>query len=197
MKYYKRHWQETTGDALTGSWGFSWFYFETDDQSWVTRQLQLFENGQVLKYDTEYVEDKLGGLSEAPLDDSFAPYEITREEFERAWSSSDYKQFPEIVITENVLWGQPRLEGRRLAVGDIVSQVDINSTIYEALQDYEITLQQARQALYYCRTLQCIKDKPIKFCHNCTLRVQQEGEADGEEQDNWKRADRLFKEYFS
>lgn len=197
MKYYKRHWQETTGDALTDSWGFSWFYFETDDQSWVTRQLQLFENGQVLKYDTEYVEDKLGGLSKAPLDDSFAPYEITREEFEQVWSSSDYKHFPEIVITENCLWGQPRLEGRRLAVGDIVSQVDINSTIYEALQDYEITLQQARQALHYCRTLQCIKDKPIKFCHNCTLRVQQEGEADGEEQDNWKRADKLFKEYFS
>ncbi|WP_073288442.1 DUF433 domain-containing protein [Hymenobacter psychrotolerans] len=109
----------------------------------------------------------------------------------------DYKQFPEIVITENILWGQPRLEGRRLAVGDIVSQVDINSTIYEALQDYEITLQQARQALHYCRTLQCVRDKPIKFCHNCTLRVQQEGEVDGEEQDNWKRADRLFKEYFS
>lgn len=197
MKYYKRQWQETTGDELTDVWGFSCFYFENDDQSRVTRQLQVFENDQILKYDTEYVEDKSGGLAEAPLDEDFAPYEITKEEFEQAWNSSDYKQFPEIVITENCLWGQPRLEGRRLAVGDIVSQIDVSSTMYEALQDYEITLQQARQALHYCRTLQCLKDKPLKFCHNCTLRVRQEGETDGEEQDNWERAERLFREYFA
>lgn len=197
MRYYKRHWEETTGDTLTDSWGTSCFYFETDEQLRVQRQLQVFENGQVLKYDTDYVEDKLGGLFEAPLDEDFTPYEIAKEEFEPQWKSSNYKQFPEIVITENCLWGQPRLENRRLAVGDIVSHIDINSTIYEALQDYEITLQQARQALHYCRTLQCVKDKPIKFCHNCTLRVQQDGEADGEEHDNRKRADRLFREYFS
>ena len=197
LRYYKRQWEETTGDSLTDSWGTSYFYLETDDLGYIQRQLQVFKNGQVLKYDTTYLEDKFGGLSEAALGEDFEPYQITKDEFEQRWTSSQYKQFPEIVISENCLWGQPRLENRRLAVGDIVSQIAINSTIYEALQDYEITLQQARQALHYCRTLQCVKDKPIKFCHNCTLRVQQEGEADGEEQDNWKRADRLFREYFA
>ncbi|MDF2189351.1 DUF433 domain-containing protein [Paraflavitalea sp. CAU 1676] len=181
---------------MTDSWGTSYYYFETDDQLNVLRQLQVFENGQVLKYDTEYLEDKLGGLSEVPLDGEFDSFHIQKVEFEQIWASSEYKQFPEIIITEDCLWGQPRLEGRRLAVGDIVSYVDVNNSALVAAQDYEISLQQTRQALLYCKTLQCVKDNPIKFCHNCTLRVKQDGDADGEEQDNWKRADRLFRHYF-
>lgn len=196
LKYFKRYWDETTGNDLTNSWGTSYYYFETDDQLNVLRQLEVFENGQILKYDTEYLEDKLGGLSEVPLDEEFEAFQIDKTEFEQIWLSSTYRQFPEIVITEDTLWGQPRLEGRRLAVGDIVSQVDVNSSAFEAAKDYDISLQQTRQALHYCRTLQCVKDNPIKFCHNCTLRAQQDGEAGGEEQENWKRADRLFKQYF-
>jgi len=175
LKYFKRYWEETTGDGLTDSWGTSYYYFETDDQLNVLRQLQVSENGQILKYDTEYLEDKFGGLSEVLLDEEFEPFEIDKAEFEQVWLSSSYKQFPEIVITGDTLWGQPRLEGRRLAVGDIVSHADVNNSAFEAAKDYEITLQQTRQALHYCRTLQCLKDNPILFCHNCTLRVQQEG----------------------
>jgi len=196
LKYFKRHWNESTGNDLTASWGISCYYFETDSQLNVLRQLQIFENGQVLKYDKEYLEDELGGLSELALDEDFAPFQIDAVEFEKVWTSFCYRQFPEIVLTEDYLWGQPRLEGRRLAVGDIVSQVDINDSIFQASEDYEISLQQIRQALLYCKTLQCVKDSPVKFCHNCTLRVQQDGETDGEEQDNWKRADRLFRQYF-
>ncbi len=198
MNYFKRHWPETTGSESTNSWGTSSFWFETDEEYKVLRQIQLFANGNCLKYDATYSEDKFGGLAEIPLDaEEFKPYQIGKDEFEEQWLISDYRQFPEIVITENVLWGQPRLDRRRLAVGDIVSQIDIEDSLVLALQDYEITLQEARQALHYCRTLQCVKDKPLKFCHNCTLRVQQEGDADGEEQDNWKRAERLFKKYFT
>jgi uncharacterized protein (DUF433 family) len=196
LKYFKRYRDETTGDDLTDSWGTCYYYFETDDQLNVLRQLQVFENGQILKYDTEYLEDKLGGLSELPLDEVFVLFQIYKAEFEQIWTSSNYRQFPEIVITEHTLWGQPRLEGRRLAVGDIVSHVDVFNSAVEAAKDYDITLQQTRQSLHYCRTLQCVKDNPIKFCHNCTLRVQQDGALDGEEQDNWKRADRLYKQYF-
>ncbi|WP_277228629.1 DUF433 domain-containing protein [Hymenobacter sp. YC55] len=197
MKYFKRYWNETTGNDLTDSWGASYYYFETNDQLNVVRQLQLFEKGQVLKYNTEYLEDNLGGLAEVPLEEEFELFQIKKEEFEQLWLLSNHNQFPEIVLTEKILWGQPRLDGRRLAVGDIVSQVDMNDSIHVAAEDYGITLQQIKQALHYCRTLQCVKDSPIKFYHNCTLRVQQEGEADGEEQDNWKRADRLYKEHFT
>ncbi len=197
VNYYKRDWDETTGDDPTDRWGTSTYYFETDDEGNVTRQLQVFKNGKTLKYDTEYIEDKFGGLSEATLDhEEFKPYHIHGDEFERLWLSTDYHKFPEIVYTEDVLWGQPRLEGRRLAVGDIVSHVDVNRSEYIVADDYEITIQQVKQALGYCSSLQCVKDKVLKYCHNCTLRVQQDGEADGEEKDNWKRAERLLKEFF-
>lgn len=197
MNYYKRDWDETTGEELTDSWGTSTYYFETDDSGNVTRQLQLFQNGKALKYDKDYVEDKFGGLSEVALDlEEFLPYVIHADEFKQVWLTTDYKRFPEIIFTDDVLWGQPRLEGRRLAVGDIVSHVDVNRSAVVAANDYGIALQQTRQALSYCSSLQCVNDKVLKYCHNCTLRVQQDGEADGEEQDNWIRAKRLLKEFF-
>jgi uncharacterized protein (DUF433 family) len=197
VKYFKREWNGTTGGELTDSWGTSTYYFETDDEGNVNRQLEIFQNGKVLKYDTEYIEDKFGGLSQVPLDfEDFDQYRIHAGEFDRLWLSSEYKKFPEIIFTRDVLWGQPRLEGRRLAVGDIVSHVDVNRSVNIAADDYEITLQQVRQALSYCSSLMCKEVEVIKYCHNCTLRVKQDGEADGEEQDNWKRAKRLLNEFF-
>lgn len=86
--YFKRHWDETTGEELTDSWGLSIYYFETDEKLNVTRQLQLFENGKILKYDTEYINDKFGGLSKIQLDISeFADYRIDENEFEQVWQN--------------------------------------------------------------------------------------------------------------
>jgi uncharacterized protein (DUF433 family) len=200
--YYKRFWEESTGNELTNSWGCSTYYFETEANFAVLRQMEIFENGQVLKYNTEYLDDKFGGLSEVPLDfEDFEPYRITRDEFETRWQTSQYKQFPEIVCTHDVLWGQPRLEGRRLAVGDIVSLVNVYDpdNINTLLTDFELSLQQVRQALHYCKILQCKKDNPEKFCYNCILRVEQENDIvdkDDPEQPNWIRANRLLKKYF-
>lgn len=108
-----------------------------------------------------------------------------------------FNKYPEIVFTEDVLWGQPRLQGRRLAVGDVVCHVDGNRSAIIAAEDYEMSLSQTRQALNYCASLQCVKDQVLLYCHNCTLRVHQDGEADGDEQDNWVRAKRLLGEFFS
>ncbi|MBO9566429.1 MAG: hypothetical protein J7621_26880 [Niastella sp.] len=127
LNYYKRYWDDTSGDTSTNDWGTSIYYFETDHEGNAIRQLQVFQNGNVLKYDTGYPEDKLGGLSAFPLDaDEYEAYRIAGKEFERLWLTTMYKKFPEIVCTEDTLWGQPQLEGRRLTVGDIVSQVDVN-----------------------------------------------------------------------
>jgi uncharacterized protein (DUF433 family) len=199
--YFKRHWDETTGEELTDNWGLSTYYFETDEKLNVTRQLQLFDNGKILKYDTEYVDDKFGGLSEIQVDiNEFAEYRITKKEFEQLWENSHYKKFPEIVCTHDTLWGQPRLERRRLAVGDIVSLVDTyHEDINVILADFELSLQQVRQALHYCKTLECKNDNPEKFCHNCLLRVEQFNETidkEDPEQANWLRADRRFKQHF-
>jgi uncharacterized protein (DUF433 family) len=197
--YYKRYWDETTGDEFTDSWGTSKYYFETDSSFFVLRQIQIFENGQILKYEKEYLEDKYGGLSEIPLDDyEFKEFQIKKDEFEQMWQSSYYKKFPEIVSTHHTLWGQPRLDGRRLVVGDIISMVDLED-IKVIMEDFDLTLLEIRQALHYCKDLECKRDKPEKYCHNCILRVEQFNETidkEDPEQPNWLRADKLYEKYF-
>jgi hypothetical protein len=86
MNYYKRDWDETTGDELTNSWGTSTFYFETDQDNYVLRQLQVFKNGRGLKYWTEFTEDDYGMLSDQPLEpDDFVQHMIDKAEFEKVW----------------------------------------------------------------------------------------------------------------
>lgn len=198
MNYYKRDWNETTGNEFTDPWGTSTYYFETDDAGSVTRQIEIYNSGTTLWYDRKHEEDKFGGLSQAPIDlEEFEPYAIAADEFEHLWSFINYKKYPGIVITDDVMWGQPRIDGRRLSVGDIVSYVDINRSAYIAADDYEITLHQVKQALLYCSELQCVKERPSKYCYNCTLRVHQDREVYGEEKDNWITAEKLLTEFFS
>jgi uncharacterized protein (DUF433 family) len=199
--YFCRPWSETTSEPLTNDWGTSVYYFETDNLMNVLRQLEVFANGRVLKYDTEYTDDQFGGLSEVVLDaQEFAPYKISPKVFEDHWQSVHYRRFPEIVCTSDTLGGQPRLDGRRLAVGDIVSLVDVYADLSVSLRDFELSLQQVRQALHYCKDLHCQRDNPAKYCHNCSLRVKQEKtclDEEDPEQDNWVRAARLFQTHFS
>ncbi|MFC0518772.1 DUF6881 domain-containing protein [Mucilaginibacter angelicae] len=86
MKYYKRNWDELRGDEFD-FWGTSTWYFECDEDDYVLRQMEIYANGNVLKYDESYQEDKYGGLAEGPLDsEEFAEFEITKDEFERVWA---------------------------------------------------------------------------------------------------------------
>jgi hypothetical protein len=86
MNYYKRYWNESTGEELTDSWGTSTYYFETDQENNVLRQIQVFENGTGLKYWAKFTEDDYGALSDQPLDpDDFEPYKIDDVEFDKAW----------------------------------------------------------------------------------------------------------------
>ena len=86
MLYFKRYWNETTGDTLTNAWGTSTYYFETEENGDVLRQLEVFANGRRLKYTSDYVQDKYGGLSEVPLDlTEFEKFKTTKNEFENAW----------------------------------------------------------------------------------------------------------------
>ncbi len=86
MNYYRRYWEDSTGDELTHSWGKSIWYFETDENSCVLRQVIVFETGQILKYAEEYPDDEFGGLSDQPLDpDEFEASQIEMSEFEINW----------------------------------------------------------------------------------------------------------------
>ena len=87
MKYFKKNWEETTGDELTDDWGVSIFYFETDDSLNVLKQIQIFENGNILKYDELNNEDEFGAMADQSLEEEeFLDCEISKEEFYNIWN---------------------------------------------------------------------------------------------------------------
>lgn len=84
----------------------------------------------------------------------------------------------QIVCTPDTLFGSPRIQGRRISVSDVVCSVESCTKLEEILFDFEVTYEQIFQALFYCSTLQCKKDNPEVFCHNCSLRRDKEGPLD-------------------
>lgn len=85
MKHYKRPWDETRGDNYD-HWGKSIWFIETDESGLPTRQIEKYENGQVLKYDLNNPEDEFGMLGDQELDlDEFEEFKITLEEFDKNW----------------------------------------------------------------------------------------------------------------
>jgi hypothetical protein len=88
MRYFKRYWNEDRGHEYA-SWGGSVYYVETGEDWYAVRQMEVYDNGPVLKYGLEHFGDDYGMLSDTPLNDrEFGPYEITQDEFETAWNSS-------------------------------------------------------------------------------------------------------------
>ena len=85
MRYYKRYWDENPGGDRVG-WGNSWWYFESDSDGNVVRQVTQYENGPTLRYSDDHFDDEFGGLAKIALDlADFAQFEVTRDIFEIAW----------------------------------------------------------------------------------------------------------------
>jgi|SRR5690554_5311407 len=80
-RYFKKFWDENSGDELTDSWGNSTYYFETDLHLNVTKQLQLFQNGKMLKYDHQNLEDEFGFLTDQPLFKSLSTTKLIKLNF--------------------------------------------------------------------------------------------------------------------
>lgn len=88
MKYFKRIWDETRGDEFD-NWGTSIWYFETDKSGLPTKQIEVYQNGKVLKYDQSKLEDEFGGLGGQELDlIEFSEFQITKKEFEKVWNEN-------------------------------------------------------------------------------------------------------------
>lgn len=86
MKYYKYKWNELRGDQFD-NWGFSIWYFEIGKDDFPNRQIEIYENGKVLKYSQENLDDKYGGLGDQKLDLSeFDGIECEKTEFENNWN---------------------------------------------------------------------------------------------------------------
>jgi hypothetical protein len=65
--------------------------------------------------------------------------------------------------------GRPKLKGRRLTVYDVVSGIHADG-LETYLEDREISLEEARQAILYSMNLQCQMDRPPNFCHGCIFK---------------------------
>jgi hypothetical protein len=86
--YFKRHWNETTGDPKTDGWGPSWYYFETDAKGDVLKQIVVYMKGGVQKYSALHLEDAYGGLSEKALDLSDDGYKkMSKSDFFALWNT--------------------------------------------------------------------------------------------------------------
>ncbi len=73
-------------------------------------------------------------------------------------------------------FGMPALKGRRLTVYDIVTKLYFEESIAVAIDDYSITIEDAKDAIAYCRSLKCKEDKDlIQFCDGCLLRTMADG----------------------
>ncbi len=88
-RYYKRHWDEPRGDQFS-HWGTSDWLFEVGPDHYPSRQIEIYENGIVIRYSELHKEDQYGGLSDQACDlAEFSNHEILREEFEEVWAAED------------------------------------------------------------------------------------------------------------
>lgn len=86
-KYYKWSWDVSLGGEYD-AWGCSTYFMEIDSNLYAHRQIEVYENGNVLFYDKSHVADNYGMLCDKKLvDNNIEEFEITKAEFEQIWQS--------------------------------------------------------------------------------------------------------------
>lgn len=94
MNYFRYQWNDTRGDEFN-DWGISTYWFEMGNDGYVTRQMEVYENGIILKYDYSHTNDEYGFLADQPLEPwEIEIIEIPFEEFEHEWSKTKALNFP-------------------------------------------------------------------------------------------------------
>lgn len=87
-RYFRRQWDEDRGNDHA-SWGQATYYFETDEVLVASRQIEIYDGGQRLRYDQAHPEDEHGFLSFGRIfpDDEWPElFEITATEFDKEWA---------------------------------------------------------------------------------------------------------------
>jgi uncharacterized protein (DUF433 family) len=76
-----------------------------------------------------------------------------------------------IIRTKDIAFGRPRLNGTRLEVFNIISDVKNSTSFYQYLEEREITKEEVIEAKDYCQSLKCqkIENDFEKYCSNCLL----------------------------
>ncbi|WP_426585387.1 DUF433 domain-containing protein [Mucilaginibacter sp. R-33] len=81
-----------------------------------------------------------------------------------------------IVCNKNICFGMPILKGRRLTVYDIVTKIYYEDILNIALEDYGISIAEAKAATNYCMHLHCQQDESRgQFCNGCILGTIEDG----------------------
>lgn len=88
-RFFRRKWDLPRTDQWA-SWRASWWFFETDADGMVQRQIQVYENGPVLRYGPGHASDEYGGLAVGRsiwADEDWSRWEIDRATFEDVWQA--------------------------------------------------------------------------------------------------------------
>ena len=86
MRYFKFNWNETRGDEYD-HWGHSTWYLEIGEEDFPNRQIELYDNGTILKYSRENPVDEFGELGDQKFDLSeFGGVECAKLEFDDCWN---------------------------------------------------------------------------------------------------------------
>jgi len=84
--YYKRHFDEIRAEK-SETWGACIYYFESNQKGEILRQIEIYENGKILKYSEEFIEDEFGFLADQTIDLlEFEEYAINKNDFEYQWT---------------------------------------------------------------------------------------------------------------
>jgi hypothetical protein len=87
MKYCKWFWDESLGGEFD-AWGTSTYFVEIGEDCYVKRQIEVYENGNVLCYDRSHSWDSYGMLSDKRMDRrDIEEFAISKAEFEEVWNS--------------------------------------------------------------------------------------------------------------
>ena len=85
MKYIKVEWNETRGDEYD-FWGLSIWFLELDGENYPVRQIEVYRNGNRLKYDSVKMTDDFGMLGDQAIEiEEMNGIEISHSEFESQW----------------------------------------------------------------------------------------------------------------
>jgi hypothetical protein len=85
MLYFKREFNEVRFQGVE-VWGTCIYYFETNSEGEIIRQIEVYENGTRLKYDEEFIEDEFGFLADQRIDLlEFEMLAINKNDFEYQW----------------------------------------------------------------------------------------------------------------
>ncbi|MCC5641054.1 hypothetical protein LC593_35545 [Nostoc sp. CHAB 5844] len=86
-KYCKWFWDESLGGEYD-AWGTSTYFLEIGDDLYPIRQIEVYENGNVLFYDSSHFADNYGMLCDKRIqEEDIQEFGITKAEFEQVWNT--------------------------------------------------------------------------------------------------------------